>query len=575
MQTSTNEVKGLLVWALDHPAAHPNTDPNASSAPPSPGSLADQPMTAEGIEQCIILRAGHDPDAPIIWGRKPWPTYADNRAALRVAFQFDIEVVHLYNGWAQFSGFDYNVRIEPDALGDDRAGFSWAENLLTVSFLDNASAISSGSEHVLGICFPLPLDVEDYEDAEDSEDDEEDTEASEDNENDEEVSEEYIPNGSPETFSLFKRLPAELRREVALHALPPPGVFYYQLHPRHVRAAPIRCNDFPSSLPNSHSTWRNWEPGHAATFRELARIGGLEAACLDRGGLYPFYRGRDLIVFGVSCYNGWTDELVAASPDGVYDRFGKGLKYVALPYDPRRYTCSCPHKDGTLGWAAETGNPWNMVYTEAVGLYCDGPCKAAVCRYVSFFRDSEVMYFMLYIRQQDIRDFWKRVFVYSGHVPFVAKQLLERQKGTFLSTTSSFSQAPAPVHSFCLFPLQLQSVHAANAKHKTSQEPRQVRGQYLYVGRVRAGRRHHAVQTLGAGRLGADALPRVLRAGPAGRHQGQGQPAHEVQGAGYYAPAVAQDEGSDGPGLVRDLFRLPPHVGGCAQVGYLKGKKLW
>ena len=111
---------------------------------------------------------------------------------------------------------------------------------------------------------------------------------------------------------------------------------------------------------------------------------------------HPFNSASDLVAFCL-----WGCENAArlhtdASADGIYRALGHGLKRVGIKFEPDKIWCGVGrHRDDLTN----SENPWRLVHIFSddtsdwwLQPFCDGPCRAALRRYVCFFRDADVLY---------------------------------------------------------------------------------------------------------------------------------------------------------------------------------------
>lgn len=207
-----------------------------------------------------------------------------------------------------------------------------------------------------------------------------------------------------------------------------PGIYYFQLAPKHF--LPSSRSLHPHIRQTCNSIWRQ-HLALARTSPEFAHVVNLahtqskNKRYIDAHKKYPFNVHDDLVVFSLGPAHGhdWMSLHVEAPADLIYNRFGHGLKRVGIKYEEDKHICARAH---------EAGGEWGLdSHTNIVGE-CWGPCWASTFRYISFFRDAELVYLMVYLTENQIH--------YNLTAWRVASKLQRIQKG--MSITMPFQSIP-------------------------------------------------------------------------------------------------------------------------------------
>lgn len=285
-----------------------------------------------------------------------------------------------------------------------------------------------------------------------------------------------ILDGPPGTFYRWCKFPPEIQTMIIQQAMFAPGINYFSL-PTPIFDAPA-TNSRPRANRTCNSMRRHLR-SLGLVSPQFAHVVNLVITqsrtkrSVDHYKKHPFNGKEDLVAFHVPGQHNWTRRHEDASQDGIYNAFGRGLKLVAIKYEPSSFPCSGPHVPaGPIlpGGAAvdldeeeedeededeEEGapNPWGMVLYPDTPERCVGPCKSAMCRYVGFFRDAEVIYLMVYIRDCDILSAVKSRHEERSYMPATAQMLLDNQKGMPVHNTP---KSPIACLLFLPFPLLIR-----------------------------------------------------------------------------------------------------------------------
>ncbi|SPN99176.1 uncharacterized protein DNG_02211 [Cephalotrichum gorgonifer] len=251
--------------------------------------------------------------------------------------------------------------------------------------------------------------------------------------------------GPEGTFWRFPLLPAEIRVMIFRHAITDPAIVYFQLAGR---PSPIHNTDSPQygthlcPLPGCHPSLRVWK-ALVLTCREAAEAVKMAAQSTftvlrDRGRKFRFDQDLDLAVL---CLNdgfaNWTYLPPGRVPQISYHCWGNGFPRFGILYEESN--CKCP---GDHPWNLEmkcehftvdgSPDPRTMVFGLKRGYDCKGLCMRNVSRYlILFFRDAEVVYFMVRLYKKAIS--WDSKYAeHWGKDPlvYVSKIIVSNQRSS-------------------------------------------------------------------------------------------------------------------------------------------------